>query len=109
MAATFESSKTLDKHPTEVLIRTVDFSSMLQTGESITGTPTVTVGGSGHPTVSDVTVIASGKKVRFKLTGGSARTLPYVITVLCTVVGGASSQQFIGKVKLLVTAGTFQS
>lgn len=79
------------KGASEVRNCAVDFSRKLDVGESLTGTPTVTISPTG-PTLSDKAVNTSaltingdvvpiGSAVQFKVTGGTAGV--YTITATC--------------------------
>lgn len=80
------------KKASEVRNAAVDFSGKLDSGESLTGTPTVTATPSGltfaNVAVSTGTLtingssVAAGKAVQFKVTGGTSY-LMYDVSVSC--------------------------
>lgn len=75
----------LAKYPGESRIFAVDFAQYreIREGETLTGTPTVTVSPAG-PDISGVAI--SGSQVQFRVVGGTADT-KYVLTVTCETSG----------------------
>lgn len=82
------------KHPDETVRYVIDFTKLLKSAETLTGTPTVTLSGSGltagSPTVNGSAEeddqgisIAIGKAVVVSVSGGTA-DLNYTMTVTCS-------------------------
>lgn len=85
-----EAPQEYDKAVSEVRNVAYDFTPLLDEGESLTGTPTVTITPSG-PTVSNAAVnvaaltilgetVAIGKAVQFRVSGGSSG-VTYTFTI----------------------------
>ena len=101
----------LTKAAVEVVPAIVDFSAQLATGETLSGSPTVTVSPLG-PTLGTATVnssalsprdggaaVAIGKGVQFTITGGASRQR-YELTISCGTT--TSGRTVAGKCILLV-------
>lgn len=99
------------KHPSESRVYGVDFTRLLTAGETLTGTPTVTVSPSGvtatSPAVNsstfeddDEVTIAVGKGVQVRLAGGSD-SVDYLVTV---TVGTSQSNTLVVIAPLQVRA-----
>lgn len=109
MTQTVSAVAALVKHPSESILFAVDFTEILGSSETLSGTPTVT-----EPTgdltlsakaVNSATVvddegntIAVGKAVQFRCAGGTAAT-DYAITVSCATT---DSDTRVGICKLYV-------
>lgn len=91
----------LDKHPDEVLYRSVDFAPWLEDGESLSGTPDVEPDDDSDLTCDTVSV--SGTKVRFRITGGAVRRSTWLIKVQVDVAGGVVTQTWVAECRLKVT------
>ena len=84
---------------TESVLRAVNFTGILADGETLSGTPTVTVSPSGSLTVASVavnvatyvndhgTTVAVGKAVQFRVSTATAGT-EYTLTVTCATTSG---------------------
>lgn len=69
------------KKTTEVRYVVMDFAAQMDTGETITGTPTVAYDPStGAPTTASITVI--GQTVQFKLGAGTAGIYTAIVTIV---------------------------
>ena len=100
------------KHPNEARNCAVSFDQILETGETLTGTPSVSFSPSGI-TVSDAKVstaelvidgdtVAVGRAIQFKASGGSAG-VEYTGTVQTAGSTASPSQTPLVVVRLLVT------
>lgn len=90
-------AETLLKLPGELSTYAFEFNPQaeLVAGETLTGTPTVSITPSG-PTLGSPTI--SGSQVRFTISGGTSNT---VHTVLCTVTtSGGATLQSSGKLEI---------
>lgn len=109
MTQTVSAVTALVKHPSESILFAVDFTEILGTAETLSGTPTVTEP-TGDLTLSAKAVntatvvddegntIAIGKAVQFRCVGGTAGN-DYTITVSC---GTSESDTRVGICKLYV-------
>ena len=108
--------KFVRKHVSEVRAVAVDFGAVLDSGELLTGTPTVTeaTGGvtlgskavnTGSITVNGRTVI-TGQAVQFTITGGTAGT-EYTVVVTCGT-NATPAQTLIEVLRFKVIADTAQ-
>lgn len=99
----------ITKHPSESVLYAIDFTELLASGETLSGTPTVAGSPSGltigTPAVNTGTVvddegntIAIGKAVQVRISGGTADT-DYELTVSC---GTTASDTRVGVCKLYV-------
>lgn len=98
--ATFRSPVVLDKHPDEVLIRSIDFALQLPSGATLTGTPTAEIAGESGCTITNVAIVETA--VQFTISGGAVRTAPYTITATVGVTSGAGNSVFVGQVQMRV-------
>lgn len=96
-----KATNVLDKHPDEVLYRSVDFADWLESGESLSGTPTVTPDPDSGLTCNTISI--SGTKVRFKITGGTISRSAWLVTVQVDVAGGVVTQTWVAECRLKVT------
>lgn len=97
------------KHPSESILYAIDFTALLSSGETLSGTPTVTGSPSGltigTPAVNTATLVddegntvAIGKAVQVRISAGTAG-IDYVLTVSCATTG---SDTRVGVCKLYV-------
>lgn len=68
---------------------TVDLANQLATGETLTGTPTVTPESGSGLTCASPTV--SGNTVVFKMSGGTVQAEPWCVTVQCATTQSAGA------------------
>ena len=99
----------LTKHPSESVFYAVDFTNILASGETLSGTPTVTVSPTG-PTIGAPTVntgvltddegntVAIGKAVQVRVSAGTDG-IDYTLTVSCATT---ASDTRVGTCKLYV-------
>lgn len=104
--------QTQSKTAAEVRNCSVSFVNVLDSGELLTGTPTVSIAGASPPTASDEAVnavaltilgkaVAVGQAVQFKLIEGAAGTT-YTITVTATS-DSTPAQTLVATLTLTVT------
>lgn len=90
------------KSPNETRLAAVSFSGCLDSGETLTGTPTITATGltlaskqvSGGALTIDGVSVPAGEAVTFTIAGGTAGT-KYTITIVVSTTAGQTLERFV--------------
>lgn len=90
------------KSPNETRLAAVSFSGCLDSGETLTGTPTITCSGltlgSKQVSVGALTIdgvsVPAGEAVTFTITDGTAGT-KYTITIVVSTTAGQTLERFV--------------
>ena len=109
MTESVQATSARTKHPSESIAYAIDFTSLLSTGETLTGTPTVSGSPTGltigTPAVNTATIIddegntvAIGKAVQVRISGGTD-SIDYSLTISCSTT---ASDTRVGVCKLYV-------
>lgn len=92
----------LKKRESEELVFSINYASRLETGESLTGTPTITPDTDSGITADSITIV--GDKVQALFSGGEAALEPWNIVVTVVIDSANPDQTFVDNVKLKILA-----